>query len=177
MTNTMATENSSSQMICISSLTAMGSQQKCVEATLLSENIQGCHVGKQIVDPVTVRRILLRVPNIWHREFSIKPSFCLALVIDTIESNDSLQKDVELWMARWIFRYFEQRLKEVYDDLLKIIHQSSGFVDIEEPRNLYQPSDVVGEKLVVNNPSGKFVPFINTPSVDGDTPLNHLVFT
>jgi hypothetical protein len=40
---------------------------------------------------------------------------------------------------------------------------------------LDQPADVVGEELVINHPSSKFVPFIYSPAIDGYPPFGHLI--
>lgn len=176
MTDTMAAEDSSSQMVCITSLTGVRSKEEGVEASLFSPDVERSHVGKQIVDPVAVRGILFRVPDLWYRELLEQSAFRLTLVIDAVESNDSLQEDVEFGVASRVFGNFKQRLEEIDDDLFKIVHQAGRLVDVEEARHLDQPSDVVGKQLVVDDPSGKLVPLVYCASIYRDTPFGHLVF-
>jgi hypothetical protein len=35
----------------------------------------------------------------------------------------------------------------------------------------------VGKELIINDPSCKFVPLIDRPSINRDAPFNHLIFT
>lgn len=176
MTDAMATENSCRQMIGVTSFSRVWPQQEGIKATLLPPDIQRRHVCKQIVNPIAVWGVLLRVPHVRDGELSKQAPLCLALVIDTVEPNDSLEENVELLMARRVFGDLEERLEEVYNDLLEVIHQSTGFIDIEKSGDLDQPADVVGEQLVIHNPGGEFVPLVNGPAVDRNTPLDHLVF-
>ena len=43
----------------------------------------------------------------------------------------------------WIFSDLEKRLKQVSDDLLKILHQLVALVDIEQARDLDNPPHIV----------------------------------
>lgn len=78
-------------------------------------------------------------------------------------------------MARRVFGDFEERPEEIHNDLLKVVHQPTAFVHIEQSRDLDQPTDVVREQLVIHNPGRQFVPLVNGFAVDRDTPLHHLV--
>lgn len=83
---------------------------------------------------------------------------------------------MELWVARRVLGNLEEWLEEIHNDLLEIVHQSTRFVDIKQTRDLNKPADVVREQLVVDNPGCKFVPLVNGSAVNGNSPLNHLVF-
>jgi hypothetical protein len=78
-------------------------------------------------------------------------------------------------MTGWILGNFKQRLEEVNDDLLEIIHQATRFVHIEQPRDLDKPADVVREQLIIHDPRCELVPLIDSFTIDGNTPLDHLV--
>lgn len=99
----------------------------------------------------------------------------LAFVIDAIEANDPLQEDVELGVACRVFGHLEQRLEDVYNDLLEIVHQTSCLVHIEQAWYLNEPSHVGGKEFVVNNPSCELVPLINVSTVNGDAPFYELI--
>jgi hypothetical protein len=53
-------------------------------------------VGEEIVQPVSVRRVLSRVPIFRQREFAVETTFSFRLVINRIEADDTLKEDVEL---------------------------------------------------------------------------------
>ena len=83
-------------MVHITSLTAVRSQDKRVEATLLAENVKRGHVGEQVIDPVAVRRVLQGVPLLGQRELAVDAAFRLTLIVYRVETNDALQEDVQL---------------------------------------------------------------------------------
>lgn len=118
---------------------------------------------------------MLRVPDLRYWELSVQSALRFALVINAIEANDSLEEDMKLFMAGRIFRNFEEGLKDVLDDLLKVVHQASRLVDIEQSGDLDEPPDVVREQLVVDNPCCEFIPLVECSSVNRDSPFNHLV--
>nr|GFD54503.1 hypothetical protein [Tanacetum cinerariifolium] len=78
-------------------------------------------------------------------------------------------------MALRVFGDLEQGLEEVADHLLKVMHKPGSLVHVEETGNLDEPSDVGREQLVVDDPCGKLVPFVEITTVDGNAPLNELV--
>ena len=83
---------------------------------------------------------------------------------------------MKFWVTSWIFGDFEERLKDIDDDLLKVIHESRCFVHIIQTRNLNKPSDVGRKEFVVHDPGGKLIPFLEFATVDRYTPFYHLVF-
>lgn len=83
---------------------------------------------------------------------------------------------MQLGMRRRISCDFKQRLEHILDDLLKSIHQTAGFVDVIEARDLNQPANVVGKELVIHDPRCKLIPFIYRLAVDRYAPLHHLIF-
>ncbi|KAG9795940.1 hypothetical protein KCU88_g409, partial [Aureobasidium melanogenum] len=54
----------------------------------------GCHVGEQVVNPVPVWWVLFGVPFLRGWEFAVQSAFHFAFVVDAVEADDSLQKDV-----------------------------------------------------------------------------------
>ena len=90
MTDTMATEHSRRQMIRVARLTAMRTKQKGVEAALLTPYVERCDVSKELIYPVTVRRILGCVPIFGKRKFPVESALSLAFVVYTVEANNSL---------------------------------------------------------------------------------------
>src|ERR1700744_2905448 len=140
-------------MVGASRLPTVRPQQESVESTSLPPDVQGGHVCEQVVDPVTVRRILLSIPLFRGWELLEYTAFRFALIVNAVEADDTLEEDVQLRMARGILGDLKQRLEEVDHDLLKVFHQSTGLVDVKEPRNLDQPPDVWRKELVVNYPA------------------------
>lgn len=45
-------------------------------------------------------------------------------------------------------------------DVFECIHLTCGFVDFVQPRDLNEPSDVVRQELVVDDPFSQLVPFV-----------------
>ena len=119
----MAAQKSSSKMINITSFTAVRTKDESVETALLAEDVQRSHVGEQVIDPVAVRRVLQRVPLLGQRELAIDAAFSLALIVHGIETNHTLQENVQLGVRLRVSGDFEQGLEEVDDDLLEVIHQ------------------------------------------------------
>lgn len=75
--------------------------------------VERSNVREEVIQPVSVRRVLGCVPVFRKGEFAVEATFRLGLVVNRIESNDSLQEDVELGMGRGISRDFEKRLEDV----------------------------------------------------------------
>jgi hypothetical protein len=47
------------------------------------------------------------------------------------------------------------------DDIFEVVDQFTGLEDFVQPRNLNKPSDIVRNELVVDDPSGQFIPLID----------------
>jgi hypothetical protein len=83
------------------------------ESTRSPETIQTSHIGVHVVNPahqpdsderrvdlpVAVRWRLLGIPHPSGRELPIQPPLRFTLIINTIESNNPLQKDMEFRMG------------------------------------------------------------------------------
>lgn len=88
--DTVTAQDGRSKMIGITCFSAVRTQVERVETSLLAPDIQGCHVGKDMVDPVTIRRILFRVPGLWHGKLAEESPFWFAFIIDAVKANDAL---------------------------------------------------------------------------------------
>jgi hypothetical protein len=115
------------------------------------------------------------LPHLWYRELLEQSPLDFALIVDTVEADDTLKKDVKFGVRRGVLGNFEKGLEDVDNNLLKGVHKTTALVHVEETGYLDEPPDIVREKLIVHNPSCKLVPFIDRPAIDGDAPLNHLV--
>ena len=62
MAYAMAAEHGCCDMVYIAGLTTMGSKYEGIEAAPFAPDVQGSHVGKQMIDPISVWWILLGVP-------------------------------------------------------------------------------------------------------------------
>jgi hypothetical protein len=153
----------------------MGSQNECVEPTLLPPIVQGHQIRVEVVDPIAIRWVLLGIPDFWYWELFEESTLNFTFIVDAIKTNHSLEEDVQLWVAGWVFGDFKEWLENVFHHLFKRIHQATSFVDVVKARDLDQPAHVVRKKLVVNYPGGKLIPLIYRFTIDGDTPLNHLI--
>ena len=80
----------SGKMVNIPRLATMRAQEEGIEATTLTPRIQRGHIREQIINPVGIRRVLLGIPFFRWREFAVQARLDLALIIDTVESNDTL---------------------------------------------------------------------------------------
>lgn len=98
-----------------------------------------------------------------------------ALVVNTVETDDPLKEYVELWVAARVFSHLEQRLEDVDNDLLEVVHEASGLVHIVQTRDLDEPPHVRREKLIVDDPSSQLVPFLQVATIDGDAPFYELI--
>jgi hypothetical protein len=141
----------------------------------LAEAVEGGHVGKHVVDVVTVGRVHGGVPDTGVRVLLVDATLSLRLIIDRVETNDSLKEDVKVRVARGVLGDLEQGLEDVLDDLLKVLDRLGGLVDVVQTRDLDQPTDVRREQLVVDHPVGQLVPLVLGTTIDRDTVLGHLV--
>ncbi|KAH3683267.1 hypothetical protein WICPIJ_005736 [Wickerhamomyces pijperi] len=82
---------------------------------------------------------------------------------------------VQLWVLLRILGDFEEWLEEVPQNVLERVYLVGLLVDVVQSWNLNQPSDIVTDQVVVNDPRSKLVPFINRTTIDGDTVLTHLI--
>ena len=128
MTDAVAAKHRSREMVDVAGFTTVRSQNKGVETTSLAPHIQRCHIGEEMVDPIRIRRVLLRIPLLWCRELSVQPRFNLAFVINTIEANNALQENVELGINGWILGHLVERLEDIYDDALKVVHLTGRLI-------------------------------------------------
>lgn len=99
------------------------------ESSRSSESIQARHIGVHVVQPtqssagpnpkavgqkevdedppVAVRGRLLCIPHTCRRELAIQTPFRLALVVDTVEPDHTLEEDMELGVGRGVFGHFK----------------------------------------------------------------------
>ena len=91
----------------------MRSQHKSIEIPLFPPRVQGSHIRKKVVDIVTIRRILLRVPLLWSGEFAIQPTLDFGFVVDRVEAYDPLEENVQFWVRGRVFCYFEEGLEDI----------------------------------------------------------------
>lgn len=145
------------------------------ESTLLAEAVETGHVGKHVVDVVAVGRVHRSVPDARVRVLLVDTTLGLGLIVDRVETNDALEENMELGVARRIASDLEQGLEDVLDHLLKVLDSLGGLVDVVQTGHLDQPADVGREQLVVNHPGGELVPLVLGTAVDRDTVLGHLV--
>ena len=176
MTYAVAAEHGSCDMIYVAGFTTVRSKYEGIETAPFAPDIQRGHVGKQVINPVSVRWILLGVPLFRRWILSVKSSLNLALIVNTVKADHTLKENVELRVARRVFRDFVERSKYVDDDLFISVHLPVGFVHAEESRNLYEPSHVVRDQFVINDPCSKLIPLVNSSAIDRDSPFNKLIF-
>lgn len=143
MAYTVAAEDGCCDMIYVAGFTTMRSKYEGIETAPLAPDVQGSHVGKQVINPVSVRWVLLGVPLFRWRIFPVQSSLDLALIVNTVKADHTLEKNVELRVARGVFGGLVERPKYVDDNLFIGVHLTLGFVHAEESGNLYEPSHVV----------------------------------
>ena len=160
MADTVAAKKTCCKVVRVTSLTTMRSQNKGIEATLFSPNIERCDVGKHEVNPIAIWRILFCVPVLRNRVFAVKSALCFAFIVDTVKSNNTLKKNVQFRVAPRVLGDLKQWLKNIRYDLLKIFHHATRFVYIIQTRDLDQPTNIRGKQFVINHPGSKFVPFL-----------------
>lgn len=122
MADAVAAQEADGQVIGVTGLTAVRPKDESVESSALAPIVERGNIGKHEVDPIAVRRILLGVPFAGNRVLAVEPTLRLALVIDTIESDHSLEEDMQLGVTGWVFGHFEQWLEYVRDDLFEVLH-------------------------------------------------------
>ena len=69
MRNAMTAQYCCGKMVRITRFTAVRSENESVEASLLAPDVQGRHIRKEIVNPVAVGWVLLRIPHVRKRNF------------------------------------------------------------------------------------------------------------
>ena len=146
------------------------------------------NIREEVVQPVSVRRVLSRIPIFRQGELSVESTFCLRFVVDRIETDDSLEEDVKLGMRGWIGGDLEERLEDIYcrqllsarsksieeerlltpDDFFEIFDSSTLLEDVVQSRNLNEPSNIVRKEFVLDDPFRKLVPFFGI-TVSGKT--------
>lgn len=82
---------------------------------------------------------------------------------------------MKLGVTLRISRSLEQRCEDVVEHLLKIAELLVLSVHGVEARHLHQKSNIVGDKIVVDNPRGQLIPLVCVSSVDRHAPLSALV--
>ena len=82
---------------------------------------------------------------------------------------------MEFGVARRVFGDFVERPEYIDDDLFIAVHLTVGFVHAKESGNLYEPSHIVRDQFVINDPSSELVPFIDGSAINRDPPFNKLV--
>ena len=143
MTYAVAAEHGCCDMIYVASLTTMRAKYEGVEMASFAPDIQRSHVGKQVIDPISVRWVLLSVPLFRWWILPVQSSLDLALIVNTVEADHTLKKNMKLRMARRVLGDFVERPKYVDDDLFIRVHLTVSFVHAEESRDLYEPSHIV----------------------------------
>jgi len=176
MTNAMTAKDCCRNMVYIASFTTVRSKHERVEPSSLPPLIQRSHVCEEMVDPVSVWRVLFGVPLLRRWIPSIQANFGFAFIINAIKAHDALQENMELFMLRRVLGDFVKRLEYVDKNVLIRVHLTVCFVQTVEPWNLYEPAYVVRYQLVINNPGSKLVPLADGSAIDGNTPFNELIF-
>jgi hypothetical protein len=113
MRNTLTRQERARKMIGISSLARMRPQRKSIISSILSPIVQLRHIRIHVIEVIAVWWIQCDVPVLWFGILTERSSLGLALVVNRIESNNTLKKDVELWVSRWISGDFKQWLKDI----------------------------------------------------------------
>ena len=176
MTYAVAAEHGSCDMIYVAGFTTVGSKYEGIETAPFAPDVQRGHIGKQVINPVSVGWVLLGVPLFRRWILPVKSSLNLALIVNTVKADHTLKENVKLRVARRVFRDLVERPKNVDDDLFISVHLPIGFVHAEESRNLYKPSHIVRDQFVINDPSSKLIPLVNRSAIDRDSPFNKLIF-
>ena len=123
-------------MVNVTGFTTMRTQDERIEAAAFAPSIQGGHVCEQIVNPVGVWRVLLRIPFFGWGKFAVQARLNLALIIDTVEANDPLQEDVKFRVAGRVLRNTIKRLEDIHNNGFKRLHLARCLVHAVKPRNL-----------------------------------------
>lgn len=118
----VAAQEADGQMIGVTSLTAVRTKDESVESSALPPIVERGNIGKHEVDPIAIRWILLGVPFAGNRVLAVEPTLGLALVINTIESDHSLEEDMKLGVTGGVLGHFEQWLENIRDDLFEVLH-------------------------------------------------------
>jgi len=91
----------------------MRSQHKSIKIPLLPPSVQTRHIREQIIKIITVRGILFGIPLIGGGEFAVQSAFGFRFIVDTVETDDALEENVQFWMGLRVLCYFEERLEDV----------------------------------------------------------------
>ena len=66
---------------------------------------------------------------------------------------------MKCWMGARILGNLKQRPKKVVNNFRKVLYELVAFVNIIEPGDLNEPSDIVRVYVVIDCPFCQFVPF------------------
>ena len=58
-----------------------------------------------------------------------------------------------------------------FDDVFKALHLTALTIHFVQSWDLNQPANIMGEKLIMNDPFGKVIPFRVRSPIDRDSPL------
>mmetsp|Transcript_13764 Transcript_13764/g.38842 ORF Transcript_13764/g.38842 Transcript_13764/m.38842 type:complete len:802 (-) Transcript_13764:162-2567(-) len=163
------------QVVNVSRLPGVRPEGELRHVPLLPERVQDVEVGVDIVQIVVVRRVLLHVPLFggWHLAMHLP--FVARLVVHNVESHYVVQERHQLRVLVRALRDLKEGLKNVGDELPKVVQLPALLVDGVEPGNLNHPHDVRAHELVVVPPGGQLGPLRLGFAVDAQPVLGHLV--
>ena len=79
-------------------------------------------------------------------------------------------------MGTGILSNLEQRPKKVVNDFCKVFYKLVTFVNIIEPGDLNEPSNIVRVYVVIDSPFRQFIPFRSRTAIDWNPEFQVLVF-
>ncbi len=83
----------------------------------------------------------------------------------------------DIYQATW-WRLEERReqvaWKRTSNNILKGLDKSTLFVHVVQSGNLDEPPNVVGEQVIIHDPFGQFVPFVERSAIYTDSPFTVL---
>lgn len=125
---------------------------------------------------------MFSVPHFGGRELAIKSPLRFGFIVDRVKPNDSLKENMKLRMGRGVLSYFKQGLENVLvtisvsrqgslhsrtkelrtaDNILETVDQPLTLVNFIQSRNLNQPSNIMRDELIVDDPFCKIIPFVH----------------
>lgn len=100
---------------------------------LPSKMIENCKVCKHKVQVITVWRIFFNAPLVWSQYSFVKQWMLgLAFVINRVETNNILEKAMQIRMSFGIICNLKERLENVFQNLLEVVYQILRFVNVTE---------------------------------------------
>jgi hypothetical protein len=95
-----------------------------------------------MINPIVVRGVLCAIPFFGNRILLVQSTLNFTLVVHAVETNDSVEENMELGVAGRVFRDLEQGPKDILHHLFEVFHEPGVLIHIVKTWNLDKPPHI-----------------------------------